>query len=95
MTASALRGHRSACTLQSNVESESAITDLRARVAAMRELGVVKWADIELGPLPTSPVGDGEDETQRSDRLELVKREREQRLRFGASGGPRPRVDHR
>jgi hypothetical protein len=70
-------------------ETESAINDLRARVAVMRELGVESWADIVLGPLPSAPGGKDDDETQRSDRLELLSKERDRRIRFGASGGPR------
>lgn len=78
--------------IASNVgtETESAINDLRARVSVMRELGVESWAGIVLGPLPSAPNGAGDDEAQRSDRLEVLKAEREQRLRFGTSGGPRP-----
>lgn len=33
-------------------EEHPAITDLRARVQAMRDLGVSRWGDIELGPEP-------------------------------------------
>ena len=29
--------------------------DLRAAVAVMRELGVTRWGDIELGPVPVPP----------------------------------------
>jgi hypothetical protein len=69
-------------------ETQSAITDLEARVEAMRRLGVSRWSDIELGPSPdTSP---DEDATQRSMRLERDAKERKQLLRFGATGGPRP-----
>jgi hypothetical protein len=77
---------------QSNMgtDSDSAITDLEARVTAMRRLGVTRWADIELGPSPASPADPRNDEeTQRSDRLNEVK-ERAKRLPFAASGGPRP-----
>jgi hypothetical protein len=71
-------------------DTEAAITELRITVKAMRELGVVKFGDIELGPDPSAQVDTSkEDATQRSDRLEADHR-RAMRLRFGASGGPRP-----
>lgn len=71
-------------------ETDPAITDLKARVTAMRALGVVKWADIELGPEPAPKAETSqEDETQRKDRLE-AEQKRKERLKFGASGGPVP-----
>jgi hypothetical protein len=77
--------------IASNVgtDIESAIADFRARCKAMREEGATSWADIVLGPLPSAPGGKDDDETQRSDRLELLSKERDRRIRFGASGGPR------
>lgn len=75
-------------------DTEAAITDLRARVKAMRELGVVKFGDIELGPLPAKAEPRDDEETQRSDRLEAEK-QRVARIRFAASGGPRPVGDKR
>lgn len=88
---SALRDGDPACTVQASVgtETDPAITILEARVKAMRALGVVKWADIELGPEPAPAGTSSEDETQRKDRLEAEQR-RVARLRFGASGGPVP-----
>lgn len=65
------------------------ISDLEQRVAAMRRLGVTEWGSIKLGPDPRSP---DEDATQRSEQLDRQKQEaaeRERRLKFGASGGPR------
>lgn len=67
-------------------ETDSAIADLEARVEAMRRLGISRWADIELGPVPGSPV---EDNTEQSARLERQEKERVERVRFAASGGPR------
>lgn len=61
-------------------------------VRRMRALGVTKFGGIELGPDPTTPRPDKEDETQRTADAERLKQERDQRVRFGASGGPRPRV---
>lgn len=72
--------------------TEATIVELEARVTAMRRLGVVRWADIELGPSPLEPERPEEDATQRSMTREREKTERDQRIRFGASGGPRPAV---
>lgn len=38
--------------------TELALIDLEARVKKMRELGVVRWGDIELGPMMSSPDDD-------------------------------------
>lgn len=65
---------------------------LEARVRVMRAIGVVEWRDIKLGPDPSSDVRPEVDETQRTADAERLKRERDQRIRFGASGGPRPRA---
>lgn len=67
------------------------ITDLPTVVAQMRKLGVTKFGDIELGPDPNVRPDD-EAATQRTAEAQHLKRERDQRVRFGASGGPRPRV---
>ncbi len=64
------------------------VTDLETRVAAMRRLGVTRWADIELGQDPTVPVDDDKVK-ERSQLLEKQEAERRERLRFAASGGPR------
>lgn len=64
---------------------------LAARVRVMRAIGVTKWRDIEIGPDP-SDVRPDKDETQRTADAERLKRERDLRVRFGASGGPRPRA---
>lgn len=88
---------QSACRVQTNqvgADTDSAITELEARVAKMRALGVTRWGDIELGPAPTSGSPE-EDATQRSDMLDRKSQEdakRARRLKFGASGGPRPAV---
>ena len=75
----------------SMTDTDSAVTDLEARVTAMRRLGVTRWADIELGPEPAQADDTSrEDATQRSMKLDAENRERAYRLRFGASGGPRP-----
>jgi hypothetical protein len=67
------------------------ITQLPAVVAQMRALGVTRWGDIELGPDPnTRP--DEEGETQRTAEAAHAKAVRDQRVRFGASGGPIRRV---
>lgn len=64
---------------------------LEARVRVMRAIGVVEWGNIKLGPDPLV-VRPDVDETQRTADAERLKRERDYRLRNGASGGPRPRV---
>ncbi len=61
---------------------------LEARVRVMRAIGVTKWRDIELGPVPVA-TGPVEDPTQRSQTREHEEEQRRHRLRFGASGGPR------
>lgn len=68
-------------------------SQLPAVVAQMRALGVTKFGDIELGPDPTTRPDEGE--TQRTADAVRLKQERSQRLRFGASGGPRPRAPKR
>ena len=65
------------------------ITALRARVQAMRDLGVTRWGDIELGPVPGLAASE-EDVTQRSLKLEAEEKARREALRFRASGGPKP-----
>ena len=63
-------------------------------VAQMRRLGVTRCGDIELGPDP-SVRPDDEGETQRTADAEYRAKERQRVLKFGASGGPRPRADQR
>lgn len=75
-------------------ETDDAIADFRARCKAMREEHAVKWGDIELGPIPAKAEPRDDEETQRSDRLEAEK-QRVARIRFAASGGPRPVGDNR
>lgn len=85
-----LHGTDSACRIDGSVgnETDLAIADLEARVKAMRSLGVVRWAGIELGPVLASEPSE-EDATQRSLALEQKESERRKRLQFAASGGPR------
>ncbi len=65
---------------------------LTETVTVMRALGVVQFGDIVLGPAPSLVSSPDEDSTQRSERLDKAERERVNRVRFGASGGPRPLV---
>lgn len=67
------------------------LTELAAYVAEMRRLGVTRAGDIELGPDPTARPDD-EGETKRTADAERREQERVTRLRYGASGGPRPRA---
>ncbi len=70
------------------------LTDLEARVAKMRELGVVEWGDIKLGPVPAK-AEDDEDATQRKltpEQVEARDRAERRRVASGASGGPVPRL---
>jgi len=60
-------------------------------VKRMRALGVTKFGGIELGPDPNVRP-DEEAETQRTADAERLKQQRERRVRFGASGGLRPRA---
>lgn len=73
-------------------EAPSPIEDLKARVSAMRELGVTRWGDIELGPAPGSSLSE-KDMAQRIADAKAAEGQREKRMTFGASGGPRPRAD--
>lgn len=64
---------------------------LRTIVPLMRELGVQAFGDVVLGPAtaPAPPREENQDE-----RMKLAQKqaaEREERMRYGASGGPRPR----
>lgn len=66
-------------------------SELPAIVAQMRALGVTRFGDIELGPDPNARPDDKGD-TQRTAEAEMANIQRVQRLKFGASGGPRPRA---
>lgn len=79
--------HTEALANALRMEAASKREQLAADVAMMRDLGVLEWGDIKLGPVPNS--GPAEDETQRSLKLEKQEQERRTRLRFAASGGPR------
>ncbi len=87
-----LRESPSQDRLQQTVGTEKPtdIEVLQARVKAMRDLGVTRWQDIELGPEPAQPPSK-EDATKRSQQSEAESKAREERLKFGASGGPRLR----
>jgi len=66
---------------------------LQALVPVMRELGVECYAGVVLGPDPTSTAHSVEPELTPDERRMLAQRQEAQRLdrmRFGASGGPRP-----
>lgn len=70
--------------------------DFEERVALMRRLGVTKWGDIELGPVPLSTEARDDDETQRSMTptvTEMQRRQERRRLALAASGGPVPAVE--
>ena len=58
-----------------------ALADLDAKVFAMRKLGVTKWGDIELGPLPNEPDHSEQEAPQKEYKIE------EHPLLFAASGG--------
>lgn len=69
-----------------------ALAELAPYVAEMRRLGVTRAGDIELGPDPLARRPD-EGETERTAEAHRLKTARDQRVRFGASGAPRPRAD--
>lgn len=88
-----LREAQDSATVQRNVSQGDPIADLEQRVAKMRELGVTKWGDIELGPLPPSEAASAE-QTQRLTPAQQEQRAREERRRIAsaASGGPLRRL---
>jgi len=75
--------------------SETELSKRAKDVAEMRALGIVRLREgdleYELGPDPNVRP-DEEAETQRTADAERLKQQREHRVRFGASGGLRPRV---
>ena len=68
------------------------LPELIQAVAEMRRLGVVEWNGIKLGPVPAEAPTSDQDETQRIADAKAAELKREERKKFGASGGPR-RVD--
>jgi hypothetical protein len=80
--------------IQVGAETESAIADLECRVAKMRALGVTRWGDIELGPVPLSDAAsdDRDQRTLTADELTRRAREERRRVAMASSGGPVPRV---
>lgn len=66
-------------------------SELRADVVLMRELGVTKWRDIELGPAPVA----GDEKTQPGkspEEREIDDARERRRIALRASGGPVPRL---
>lgn len=73
--------------------AETDIAYLTALVPIMRELGVSSFGATVLGPEPGKATPD-EPNLTKDERMKLAQREaaeRLERLRYGASGGPRPR----
>ncbi len=75
-------------------DTESTLADLEARVRKMRDLGVTRWGDIELGPAPTSDVESDDNMAQQPTAAQLEQRAREERRRvaLASSGGPLRRL---
>jgi len=74
-------------------DADAEIAYLRALVPVMRELGVDAHAVTKLGPDPNATALSDEPELAPTERMKLAQRreaERLERMRFGASGGPRP-----
>ena len=64
-------------------------TALRADVALMRELGVTRWRDIELGAAPFQPTTDEPTQQKFSpEQLSEATRKERARIMMAASGGP-------
>lgn len=64
---------------------------LRHDVALMRELGVTRWGDIELGPAPAPRVEAKDPPTQprlSPEQQEIRERQERRRIALAASGGP-------
>ncbi len=71
----------------------SAVTDvayLEALVPVMRRLGVTSYRDVCLGQATTDDAPDALEDERKELALKQAA-EREERMRYGASGGPRPR----
>lgn len=88
-----LRQVDSACTLQT-VGERDAISDLEQRVTKMRELGVTKWGDIELGPVPQAEAK-AETQQESPDARERRARDEQRRIALSASGRLVPRLGER
>jgi hypothetical protein len=73
------------------VGENDAIADLEARVAKMRALGVTRWGDIELGPVPQSEAK-VETQSKSPDRREREARDEQRRIALSASGRLVPRL---
>ena len=67
------------------------ISSLEARVAKMRALGVTKWGDIELGPVP-QPEAKAETQQERPEARERRTREEQRRTFLAASARLVPRL---
>lgn len=83
----------------SNVEEPLSgdVAYLSKVVPLMRELGVTAYGSIVLGPDPKAASVPRDPELSDDERMNLARKtaaEREQRMRFGMSGGPRPLGPH-
>ncbi len=67
------------------------IPGLEQRVAAMRRLGVTKWGDIELGPMPQEAAKE-ETQSKSPARREREARDEQRRIALSASGRLVPRL---
>ncbi len=70
-----------------------AVTDvafLEVLVPAMRRLGVTSYGDVSIGPATTAEAPDDLADERKELALKQAA-ERAERMRYGASGGPRPR----
>lgn len=72
--------------------SDDAIAELEARVKKMRDLGVTRWGDIELGPEPQPAGSTAETQQKAPDAIERERRENVRSIALGASGRLVPRL---
>ncbi|MER3499799.1 MAG: hypothetical protein C4308_14855 [Chitinophagaceae bacterium] len=63
-----------------------AISELEARVAKMRELGVTKWGDIELGPAPQPDATETQQPKKTAAEIEQEQRLARRAVALAASG---------
>lgn len=73
-------------------ESDAAVRDLEERVRKMRELGVTKWGDIELGSPPQPEASATTQQPKSPAEIEHERRVQRRSVALAASGALVPRI---